>query len=492
MTDRDQMITDLIEAGRGVLHLGPSPDTRLPAVIYARRSKTGGTSVEDQVYGELEIAEENDWWVTAIVIEHGSASRHARRDREYWPVVCDMIRDREARVLLMFENSRSDRKLEGYVMLRGALIEAHALWEYGGRVYDMTNSDDRKDTAHDAIASEDESEKIRKRNLRTTKAQARRGNPHGPCGWGMTREYHLVNGKRVVTQSPDLAAVPYIRQAVDMILNGHNLGETGRFLTAHGVRSPRGGEWTNPSLRSTLLRPALAGLRVHQGKLNVVGNGLWAPVLADTREEAVQIHRNLVALLTDPARSTTASRAVKYLYTGLGVCGREGCGAKCNVRRDYYICPKSHVARPVPLVNRVVREHVIAMLSRPDALVLFRPATPGDALDRQQAELAALRARLQSFYVKAATGSLSADALVAIEAEMRPKIEALTKRLERVDVHPLVAEIAGSDVEARWDALTPTQQRAIVRTTFVLRYDPVPPLGRRSAPPESIYVGRRV
>ncbi|MFC8618969.1 hypothetical protein ACFT9M_21485 [Micromonospora purpureochromogenes] len=82
---------------------------------------------------------------------------------------------------------------------------------------------------------------------------------------------------------------------------------------------------------------------------------------------------------------------------------------------------------------------------------------------RQAAEEAEeKRARLQEWYAAAARGQLSPARLAAIEAPLLAEIEDAERRSQRVDIPPLVRELVGPDVRAKWEALPIRQQREVV------------------------------
>jgi site-specific DNA recombinase len=97
-------------------------------------------------------------------------------------------------------------------------------------------------------------------------------------------------------------------------------------------------------------------------------------------------------VLTDSGRRTApASLKIKYLLTGLILCGK--CGDKMyacpaeNPRRMIYRCLKTHLARGLRDVDEVVEAAVIARLSRSDAADLFAPDVDLDALRARVTEL---------------------------------------------------------------------------------------------------------
>jgi hypothetical protein len=106
-----------------------------------------------------------------------------------------------------------------------------------------------------------------------------------------------------------------IREACRRVLAGDSLYAVVRDWTAEGVPTIRGAAWSTTALRTVLLAPRIAGLRVHQGE--VVGTGNWAPIVDEGT------WRRVGAILTDPSRRLSRVKR-SYLLSGLMHCARCG------------------------------------------------------------------------------------------------------------------------------------------------------------------------
>src|SRR5690606_35092785 len=120
-------------------------------------------------------------------------------------------------------------------------MAAGVLLCYNGQVYDLSKREDRKATAQDAIAAEDEAEGIRDRNLRTTRATAKKGTPHGRILYGYARRYDPDTGDLIEQyEHPDRG--PIVREIFERIAAGETEYSIVQDLRGRGERLP-GVEW---------------------------------------------------------------------------------------------------------------------------------------------------------------------------------------------------------------------------------------------------------
>lgn len=313
----------------------------LQAVLYLRVSETrGGRSIEDQEReGRAECAD-NDWPVRAVFCDDGiSASRYGKT-RPDWEKTKRALRADD--VLVVWEASRTGRDLKEFVILRDICAKVGAVLSYNGRVYDMSDGQDRHDAAQDAVRSEYESELLSKRVLRGKRSGAREGRPAGRVKWG----YRVVSPG---VWELDPVEAPKVTESVKRILRGDTVYSVLLWLaTQEGYQPP-----TITVLNRALKSPTYAALRVHKGE--VIGPGNWPALI--TEEE----HRELVAR-TRPRVGPPASPEPRHLLSGIAKCGKPGCGRGVRYRKNrhgtpIYNCTKGHVSRLAnPLDARVAQE----------------------------------------------------------------------------------------------------------------------------------------
>jgi len=106
----------------------------------------------------------------------------------------------------------------------------------------------------------------------------------------------------------DPTEAKHLRWMADRALDGWSVLRIARELDAKGVPTKEGRPWHSSTVRSVLINPTIAGLRVHRRE--VAGPAAWKPILERDKWERV------VATLADPARKRRRP-ARKYLLAGL-------------------------------------------------------------------------------------------------------------------------------------------------------------------------------
>jgi site-specific DNA recombinase len=271
-----------------------------------------------------------------------------------------------------------------------------------------------------------------------------------------------------------------IRKAYADLLAGASVRGIARWWNEQGVKTSTGARWTGATVHQLLRSARNAGIRTYgrDAQQVEIGPAAW-PAIVD---EATW--RTAVGILTDPDRRVGASRERKYLMTGLARCGR--CGARMGSGRATstgartYVCKAGmHLSRAGEPVDEMVREYVVARLSRPDVLELLaeddRP--DGEALRTQAL---ALRGRLESLAVDFADGELSAAQLKAATARLNAKLGEVEAAMVSASRAPVLADLIGpGDVAARFDALPLDRRRSVVDVLMTVTILPTGRTGRR-------------
>lgn len=297
-----------------------------------------------------------------------------------------------------------------------------------------------------------------------------------------------------VTVRPDEAAV--IVEVTDAVLLGTSLRSLVAKLNARGCVTSTGRPWTPTELKRLLLRPRNAGLREHRGE--VIGKAEWPAVVDVDKWRAAR------SVLTDPDRRTSpADNGRRWLLSGIARCGAEDCGAtmqvtqlssnnktavpsySCKVRK----CTVRNAAELEDYVTRVVLER----LSRPDAVDLLRPSSPGVDVRALTIKETELRQRLDD---------LAAD-LTTDERTLALRAAALNRRLDQIRQEKADAArgsvfdgiIGAGDVAAAWESFDLGRKRSIIDTLIsivILRTSRGRPKGWRPGDsyfnPESILI----
>ena len=439
------------------------------AVIQARVSDNRdgrSRSTDQQVDAAKRWCERNGVPIAKIVIEDDiGASRYSRKSRAaYEDILANELQPRNGkrRILVSYESSRAQRNLEVYVRLRKVCEQTGALWCYDGRVYDLTDADDRRRTAQDAVDDEYEVERTRKRSMRDIQDSAIGGRPHGRLKYG----YRIVRDSRTgvaLRREFDPEQEPVVRQIARRILAGESAWSIARDLEARKVPAPQPrkdgspGQWKPGSVTRMMRSPTYAGKRVHKGE--VVADGSWPAILTAAE------HDKIVALLSNPARLTHRGTDPRWLVSGWARCGVCGGVMRPIKPRGYYAytCMENFcTSRAANRLDRLVEEAILQRLESPDVLEVL--AGDDDEAESAFEEARSLRTRLDGFIDQAAEGSLSPQALARIEAKLKPQIAAAERRARASLRSPLLAETIGPDARAIWAKTSMADRRELVRS----------------------------
>jgi len=229
--------------------------------------------------------------------------------------------------------------------------------------------------------------------------------------------------------------------------------------------------WTGPNLRTLILRPHLAALRVHgkeaDGSPKVIGPAAWPAILSKAD------HESLKHLLGDPERRTSTSNARIYLLAGLATC--EACGlplrgkprSKADQRR-VYTCPTGrHVHRAVEDVDTLVQDRIIARLEQTDASGALTDNTAADLVAALTARLEVLKADRKAKAKELTGKGLDAETMADILEGYAENIREVTEDLDAAREGARRPEVAlegmtGSEAAKAWADASLGRKRAVM------------------------------
>lgn len=314
-----------------------------------------------------------------------------------------------------------------------------------------------------AAWSQYEGEQKATRQVAANLQRAANGVHQGRVGYGYRRE-----GAAVALHLTEAAT---IRDAMRRVLAGESLRAICKDFDAQHIPTPgRGARWNSTTLKQLLLRPSLAGLTVHRGR--VAGR---AP--ADSpRVIDEDTHERIKAVLTDPRRRTApAGRSPKYLLGGIARCGL--CGGvmaravgrmtttkRGGVKRQppSYVCSECHrVRRKQTDVDALVEGIVVGRLQMPDAAQLFAQGDPA-ALQEAHDTIEAVDARLANAADMFATGGIDAGQLTRITERLRADRAQASAAVEAALPAAVPAELVGGAAAEAWAALSMDSKRAVL------------------------------
>lgn len=470
------------------------PNTVFNALLYGRASRDPrkkGRSVGDQLDTGRDMCDCYGWPVVEEFKDvDRSASRHARRARDDFEALIAAIEAKKSRIVVAFEASRYYRDIEAYIRLRNACMANDVLLCYNGQVYDLSKREDRKATAQDAIAAEDEAEGIRDRVLRTTRAQAKKGLPHGRLLYGYARRYDPDTGD-LIEQYPHPEHAPTVLEIFERIAAGETEYAILQDLKGRGERTP-GIPWDYYHLPNMLRNIGYKGRRVFQGE--DFGEATWPALVPEELFDQVQ------EIIGAESRNTVRDYAVKHLLSGIARCGE--CADHPHLRvgksRGYLVYGCS--ARFDSQMNKdkldaYVEEAVVSWLGSRAAVAAFQSDEQEKRADRARVRMKALQRQLDearematTFKADGVTPQLSLASLAMQEERLVPQIEAAKAEAQEMDAPPLVRRLVGRpDVQEIWDEeLTVEQQRTVLRAVVNIRLNRARSRGVRAIEPGRI------
>lgn len=410
-------------------------------VIYARQSldRTGESlAVTRQLELCREFAAERGWTVTREYVDNDlSATTGVKR-----PAFEQVLASGAKHVVVWHIDRllRLTRDLER-VIDAGANVYAVK----AGHI-DLSNPAGRAVARTITAWATYEGEQKAERQKASNDQRARAGRPSaGRRCYGYT-----ADGMTVVEEE-----AVHVRRAVAAVLDGTPLRSVVRQMNEAGARSTAGNPWTPTELRRYLMRPRLAGQRVHRGE--VVGKGQWTPIL--TEDE----HVSVSAILSDPSRRPKG-RPRAYLLSGVGRCGV--CGGRLygriEKRGPIYTCESgAHLGRKIADIDAFVEAVVVERLSRPDARDLFTVDDTDQVADLQR-ERSGLLARLDELAESFAEGEITRRQMTTASAKMNTRVEEIDAALPSLSTGPLSRLLGRDDVEAEWDSLDVETRREII------------------------------
>lgn len=441
--------------------------------LYLRKStKDEGRSVERQLAELTDAAAHENLQIGRVFVDPDfSASRYRRRERPDFAALVEHIRSGACRVLGLFEVSRGSRDAaEWFSFLDLCRARGVRIWvSTHERVYDLSRRRDWRALADEGVDAADESEKIRERVLSGKRKAAREGRPPGRLQYGFTRIYDATG--KFVRQEAHPEQAPVVAEMVTRIVRGDTLAAIARDLNERGLRRPGGGLWHGRFIRQVVLRPSIAGRRVHQGR--DIGPAAWEPIVD------VTAWRKAVALLTRPERRTT-TRGTKLTHwlTNVAVCGTcrttklraRSCGTKRP--RLTYICDGCGMVVGAAALEDFVERVLLARLARPDAASIFVARTDDQAVIAAEKEVEDLEAELAEWRALAKARKVSPASFAEFEADLLPRIEAAKQKVRRLTVPPEHVDLSMADVPERWPGFGPELKRRYARALVDLVVHP--------------------
>ncbi|HEX5120347.1 MAG TPA: recombinase family protein [Pseudonocardiaceae bacterium] len=389
-----------------------------------------------------------------------ASTRSTKPRKEYARLLDDAAAGRITKIWAYSSSRLTRRPLELERQIR--LAEQHGIqFAYiRSPSFDLGTADGRMIARMLAANDAAEAERTGERIARKQQQKAEAGEFHGgirPFGFladGVT--HHDAEAREIAT-------------GIDAVLAGTSLRAQVADLTARGITSTLGKPFSLRTWKKVLLRPRNAGLAVYNGE--IIGTAKWPPIVPEMKWRAA------VVILSDPTRNTGGNNLVKWLGTGIYLCGVEDCGSplrvstastgghkvyRCRRAGDYKL--RGHVIVDRAGLDDYVSDVVIARLSREDAIDLLAEADDAVDLDALNVEGVRLQQQLDELDDDLDARRIDRARWLRRNARLKEQLQAVeAAQVAAAGTNPLRAIIGAPDVRRRWEQeLTLGQQRAIV------------------------------
>lgn len=426
------------------------------AAIYARISKDragDALGVERQVKLCRELAERDGWDVTEVLVDNDVSAYDTKRRRPAFEQLLELVAAEVVDAVIVWHPDRLYRRAAELERIVPVFETARVpVVPVTAGLVDLSTAAGRMQARLVGAVAQYEAEHKGERHRAKADELALAGRPPGgrPAFGYRWSDSTLGEAPSRYVVVEDEAAV--VLRAADLVEAGESLLSIARRFTADGVPTREGRPWHHSTVRSILLNPAVAGLRIHRRE--VVGTGDWPAILTRARWESIR------GTLSDPARKRRRPSR-PYLLTGLlqSPAGDHLTGRPAGRRRTYATRTPCQVGVAVDAdeLDQAVTDAVLDLLDRQ---ALPAPTVPtGDDLNELEAELAEL-ARLRG------EGAISLAEWLAAREPLQRRLEdaqAVASSTRTPGVAAAIVAEQGSARE-RWGDLDLTVQRAIVAT----------------------------
>jgi site-specific DNA recombinase len=256
--------------------------------IYVRISKdrTGLRAGVDRQLADCTARAEQLGWPVVRVYTDNDISAYSGKPRPDYQALCDDIAGGRINAVIAWHPDRLHRsptELEDYIRLCGELVQNTTVQ---AGFWDLSTPSGRMNARNMGNYATYESEHKSARVKAAKMTAAKDGESNGGI-----RCYGYESDGLTIRQSETVE----IRAIADAIVRGVSLRSLAAELNQRGIPTATGtAPWSQPKLRSVMLRPRLAGYRTHHGE--IVAKSQWPPILDETTWEEMR------AVLEDPKR----------------------------------------------------------------------------------------------------------------------------------------------------------------------------------------------
>lgn len=217
---------------------------------YRGKSNSKGRSVREQLDAtQTDATRDGVDIVETFIDDDRSASRHAGgREREDFERMIEWIEQGKLDIVYAWAATRLQRDLAVYARLRDACAKHGVLWCYGGKVYDLSDKDDRFRTGLDALIGEREVDEMRDNVLRSLRANAINGKPHGQRAYGYRRVYD-PHTRELLRTEKEPAEAEIVKEICKAVADGKAYAQIALALNRRDVPPPAR-EWRKEQIKA--------------------------------------------------------------------------------------------------------------------------------------------------------------------------------------------------------------------------------------------------
>ena len=428
--------------------------TRTTAVTYCRISadKYGTEAgVDRQQHLTDQLAAEHDLEVVERIVDNDrSASKYARKSREGFDRLLQLLDDQAVDAVVAYDLDRISRRPADLEPLIVAAERGVRIYTASGSALDLATDDGVLQARLLLAFAEKEAANASRRQKAKLRRDAELGRPHWPkrpFGFTMTAEH-----------VPAEAAV--LREIYARIIDGESCTAIASDMNARTVAQPSGKPWQSSSVKLMVSNPRNAGLRAYKGE--IVGPAAWEPIVSEDDWRAA------VAALQLRARPKKGGSI--SMLTGLVRCGR--CGEQmyrtgADTRAEYRCAVREHNSLRAGCRNSMRAHHVDRLIVE---MVLVRL---GDVVGRRRErtvstgadEAAMIRADLDELAAMVGRGEMTMTEWKAARAPLQDRLRAAEAVAARDDTEAALDRLAGDGARLadRWDDLDVEHRNRIMR-----------------------------
>jgi site-specific DNA recombinase len=392
-----------------------------------------------------------------IFIDNGASAWLRNRKRPGWDALLQAARRGEIKHIMCYHPDRlmrQPRDLEELI----SIADECGITLYGRvNARNLQDPDDRYtlriEVAHACRTSDDTSRRLKDQK----QERAESGLPNGARAYGYT-----LDGLTIIARE---AAI--VREIFDRFCQGETPFSIAADLSRRGIKTAKGGAWTEATVRRQLRNKHVAGICWHKG--HEVAVGKWLPIIPRAQWDFAQELLTFRSAAAQKQRNARKQRV--YILRGLVICGNcgttmAGCSGsvyRCSRanRQDGQKCARTMNAEAL---EKFVEEAAIRLLT---GLVVNPRRTRSVAVEAAEREMAADEQQIRDLHDMWLNKEIDSTEYRrdrrAIQARIR---ENEKKTIVKVRSPQAVADLIGPDAKAKWETLADERKNSVLRFLF--------------------------